>query len=85
MFEWLPYNQNELSEVPLGEAGRRHWLRDKYVARQRPQLERYRAETVAAYGAERSKKIEWVEPYEVSEYARPLTPELRKKLFPFVP
>ncbi len=85
MFEWLPFNQGELAEVPLGEAGRRHWLRDKYVVRQRPQLERYRAEVVAAYGAERAKKIEWIEPYEVSEYARPLTPELRKKLFPFVP
>jgi LmbE family N-acetylglucosaminyl deacetylase len=85
MFEWLAFNQNELAEVPLGEAGRRHWLHDKYVARLRPQLERYRAEVVAAYGVERSKKIEWIEPYEISEYAAPMTPALRKKLFPFVP
>lgn len=85
MFEWLPFNQNELSEVPLGEAGRRHWLHDKYAARQRPQVERYRREITSTYGADLGKKIEWVEVYEISEYAAPLTAELRARLFPFVP
>ncbi|MGC3971236.1 MAG: PIG-L deacetylase family protein [Pirellulales bacterium] len=85
MFEWLPYNQNELDEVPLGEAGRRHWLRDKYVDRMRPQLERYRHEVLSTYGPELAKKIDWVEVYEISEYAAPLTSDKRAPLFPFVP
>lgn len=85
VFEWLPFNRGELDDVPRGEAGRRHWLRDKVAARFRSVAERYRRETIAAYGDAAAQKIAWVEPYEISEYASPLTPELRKKLFPFVP
>ena len=85
VFEWLPYNQSELGEVPLGEAGRRHWLREKLAARLRPQAERYRQEVLSTYGPDLGKKIEWIEVYEISEYAAPLTAAGRARLFPFVP
>jgi LmbE family N-acetylglucosaminyl deacetylase len=85
VFEWLPYNRSELADVPLGDAGRKRWLKIHVADRLKRQSERYRRETVAAYGATAAQKIEYVEPYEVSEYASPLTAELRKKLFPFVP
>jgi N-acetylglucosamine malate deacetylase 1 len=84
VFEWLPFNRNETADVPLGDAGRKHWLRDKLALRFRQMAERYRQHTVAYYG-EAAARIQFVEPYEVSEYASPLTPELRKKLFPFAP
>ncbi len=81
----VPYNQSELGEVPLGEAGRRHWLREKLAARLRPQAERYRQEVLPTYGPDLGKKIEWIEVYEISEYAAPLTSAGRARLFPFVP
>lgn len=85
VFEWLPYNRSELADVPLGEAGRKRWLKTHVVERLRRQSERYHREIAAAYGVAAAKTIEFVEPYEVSEYASPLTAELRKRLFPFVP
>lgn len=84
VFEWLPYNRSELADVPLGEAGRKRWLKTHVVDRLRRQTDRYRRELAAAYGAA-AQAIEFAEPYEISEYASPLTAELRKKLFPFVP
>jgi N-acetylglucosamine malate deacetylase 1 len=85
VFEWLPYNRSELADVPLGDAGRKRWLKTKVLERLRKQSDRYRRETVAVYGEAAARQIEFVEPYEVSEYASPLTHELRAKLFPFVP
>ena len=82
-FEWLPFNRNELSEVPRGEAGRKHWLRDQIGARYRKQAERFYPVTAAFYGDAAARKMQWIEPYEISEYAQPLTPELRRRLFPF--
>jgi LmbE family N-acetylglucosaminyl deacetylase len=85
VFEWLPYNRSELADVPLGDAGRKRWLKTHVVERFERQTERYRKETVAAYGEAAARNIQFIEPYEISEYASPLTAELRKKLFPFVP
>ena len=85
VFEWLPYNRSELADVPLGEAGRKRWLKTKVIERLERLTERYRGETIAVYGAANAEKIQFIEPYEISEYASPLTPELRAKLFPFVP
>lgn len=85
VFEWLPYNRSELADVPLGEAGRKRWLKTKVIERLQRLTERYRGETISAYGAANAEKIQFIEPYEISEYASPLTPELRAKLFPFVP
>jgi LmbE family N-acetylglucosaminyl deacetylase len=85
VFEWLPYNRSELADVPLGDAGRKRWLKAKVVERLRRQSDRYRREIAAVYGDAAARQIELVEPYEISEYASPLTAELHRKLFPFVP
>lgn len=82
-FEWLPFNWNELHEVPRGDAGRKHWLRDKIAERFRKRTERFYPATAAVYGEAAARRMQWIEPYEISEYARPLTPDLRRLLFPF--
>jgi LmbE family N-acetylglucosaminyl deacetylase len=84
VFEWLPFNQGLSADVPADAAGRRAWLRRWFQDRLRPQASRYRNELIATYGQERGSRIEWAEAYEISEYAAPLTPELRRKLFPFI-
>lgn len=84
VFEWLPYNQNIVDQLPADDAGRRRWLREWYLQRLRPQADRYRAELVVAYGENRGAAIEYAEIYEISEYASPLNDEARERLFPFV-
>jgi len=85
MFEWLPFNRSALGEVPSGEAERRGWLDAWFRDHLRPMAVLYRRELMLAYGPERGGAIEFAEVFEVSEYASPLTPELRRRLFPFLP
>jgi LmbE family N-acetylglucosaminyl deacetylase len=85
VFEWLPFNRGGAEQVPAGAAARRAWLRDWYMAYLRPQADRYRQELVATYGQTRGAAIEYAEVFEVSEYAAPLDPAARWRLFPFVP
>lgn len=84
VFEWLPYNRGE-ANVPAGAAARRAALRQWYLERLRPQADRYRAELASTYGAARAGQIEYVEAYEISEYASPLDAAARRRLFPFLP
>ncbi len=85
MFEWLPYNRGVLDEVPSGEAERRTWLDAWFREHLRPMAILYRRELMLDYGPERGGAVEFAEVFEVSEYAAPLTPELRLRLFPFLP
>lgn len=81
-FEWLPFNRGVAEQVPEGEVARRQWLRDWYLGYVRPQADRYRDALVARYGDERGRQIEYAEVFEISEYAAPLTADLRQRLFP---
>ena len=84
VFEWLPFNQR-VENFPTDAAERRAVLRAWYLERLRPQAERYRAEIVRTYGPARGAALEFVEVYEISEYATPLDRAARAKLFPFLP
>jgi LmbE family N-acetylglucosaminyl deacetylase len=85
VFEWLPYNRGVLEQVPADAAGRRDWVRGWYLGRVRHYAERYRDRLIETYGADRGRKIEFAEVFEISEYASPLDAEARQRLFPFVP
>ncbi|MEX0702257.1 MAG: PIG-L deacetylase family protein [Planctomycetales bacterium] len=81
-FDWLPYAERRLEEVPADEAGRAAWLRGWFHERNRPRVESFREMLVQTYGAERGRAIEFMEAYEISEYAGRLDDELRATLFP---
>ena len=85
VFQWLPYLQGALDEVPSDDHQRFRWLRDWYARAARPRADRYRRELIAAYGEERGGQIEFAEIYEISEYAAALDDSTRQKLFPFAP
>jgi N-acetylglucosamine malate deacetylase 1 len=85
MFEWLPWLEGKLDEVPADEGGRVAWLRRWYAGQIRPRADRYRAALVAAYGSDRGRLIEFAEVYEISEYGSPLDTAARGRLFPFCP
>jgi N-acetylglucosamine malate deacetylase 1 len=84
LFEWLPYNERIEDKVPGDPDGRRRWVFEFYAARLRPNADRYRDRLIELYGEERGRKIEWVEAFEISEYAAPLDDAGRERLFPLV-
>lgn len=81
-FEWLPYNQGILDQVPQGLAERKTWLAAKIAERLRKVADRFRMELVRAYGPE-GEGVQFAEAFEGCEYGSPLTAENAPRLFPF--
>ncbi len=81
-YEWLPWTERKLDEVPESYADRRAWLGKKMRARFRNS---FIDETKAMYGRARARTFELAESFQVCEYGRqPSRNELRE-LFPFLP
>ncbi len=85
MYEWLPYNRGVLDQVPAGAAARKAWMAASWLGRFQETADRYRSQLVTQYGRARGGKIKYAEAFEVCEYGAPLTPEYRRRLFPFLP
>lgn len=85
VFEWLPYNQGILHQVPDGEAARRAWLHEQYATPNQVLADRYRDVLGHLYGVEVAVGIRYAEAFETSEHGAPLTAESRSRLFPFLP
>ncbi|MEM2914048.1 MAG: PIG-L family deacetylase [Candidatus Bathyarchaeia archaeon] len=83
MYEWLPYNQGILNEVPKTEEERLNWLQKKWASRNREIANKYREQLVKYYGKERGSKIEYAEAFEKCEYGSSLPEEKVKTYFPF--
>ncbi|MCC6416792.1 MAG: PIG-L family deacetylase [Gemmataceae bacterium] len=83
-YEWLPYNQRILDQVPKDEAARRAWLGEQVRERLRRRADRYRDLLVHAYGRERGLVVRYAEAFEACEYGAPLDEAARRRLFPFV-
>jgi LmbE family N-acetylglucosaminyl deacetylase len=84
-YEWLPYNEGVLDQVPATETARRDWLGAQTQARLRARADLYRERLVRTYGAERGARVEYAEAFEACEYGAPLDEPARRRLFPFVP
>ena len=82
MYEWLPYNVGTLDEIPDDDAGRREWLRDRWLPDFAAIADRYRDQLVEQYG-EAGADVRYAEAYEHCEYGGRLTDENRPVLFPF--
>ncbi len=86
MYEWMPFNQGILDQVPEDEAKRRTWLVDTllagYFKTMRDDLE---APLTALYGAKRASAIRYVEAFEFCEYGAGLKSAEVHALFPFLP
>ena len=82
VYEWLPWHDGILDQVPADAAARKRWLRGErspeLTAAVRAALEKW-------YGAERAKAIKQAEAFEICEYGRRPSPEDIKRLFPFLP
>jgi N-acetylglucosamine malate deacetylase 1 len=65
-------------------AARKAWLRKSWwVRRNAAEADRFRDDLVKWYGADKGKKVQFAETFEVCEYGRRPSAEELKKLFPF--
>ena len=82
MYEWLPWHDGTLDQVPKDPAARKEWLK-KTRSREIPPAVR---EAVARwYGADVAGTVTHVEAFEVCEYGARPDEAMLKKLFPFAP
>jgi LmbE family N-acetylglucosaminyl deacetylase len=81
MYEWLPWHDGKLDEVPKDPAARKQWLAKERPSRVWPD---WKAALEKWYGAQ-AASVQHAEAFELTEYGRqPDEAELRK-LFPFFP
>ena len=78
-YEWLPWIDGRLDAVPKDSAARRRWLGEQWT---RPVDSCVRASLERRYGAERARRIQHAEAFQVCEYGRKPTREELEEIFP---
>jgi LmbE family N-acetylglucosaminyl deacetylase len=81
MYEWLPWVDGELQNVPKGAAERRVWLKTRAGA----PTPAVRASLVKWYGPEKGNAVRYAEAFEICEYGMRPDDAMIRKLFPFLP
>lgn len=82
LFEWLAYHDGIDDTVPEGESERLDWVQAWLSKQIRPRAVRFRDELAAARGEADASAIEFIEMFEISEYARQPSREEIRRLFP---
>jgi LmbE family N-acetylglucosaminyl deacetylase len=81
MYEWLPFNRGNLSEVPATDEERRIWLGK--TRKGGSDASPYREKLIEFYGKDKGMAIEYCEAFQDSGYGTRLTAENLKVYFPF--
>ncbi len=82
MYEWLPYNRGDLSEVPATDSERRKWLGETRMSNSN--AEAYRSKLIEQYGSEEGSKVKFCEAFQDSGYGVRLSSENLYHYFPFL-
>jgi LmbE family N-acetylglucosaminyl deacetylase len=85
VYEWLPYNDNHLADVPTDPEERFRWFVAKHEKRFMIDADLLRPVLKRIYGEQRGSSIRTAEALMFSEYGLSVTPEIRQRLFPFIP
>ncbi len=83
VYEWLPWNNGTISQVPKGIAERREWMAKSRRNEAEQIANKYRDKLISLYGAEKGSKIRYAEGFEDSEYGTRLNKANIPVLFPF--
>ena len=83
MYEWLPYNNGILNQVPAEEKQRRTWLAQQRSPAIEQVAEESRALLKQHYGDAKGAAVRYAESFEACEYGKKLTQEMVHWLFPF--
>jgi LmbE family N-acetylglucosaminyl deacetylase len=79
MYEWLPWVDGRLDQVPKDAVARKQWLTGARAGRVSPAL---RAALEKRYGAEQGERVRHAEAFELCEYGRRPSLDDLEKLFP---
>jgi len=82
-YEWMPYNQNKLDQVPTDPAERKKWMAAQWVPPMAKDADRFRDLLQKLYGKERGAKVKYAEALEFGEYGGKIDETAFKRLFPF--
>jgi LmbE family N-acetylglucosaminyl deacetylase len=85
MYEWLPWLEKRLDEVPKDPAERRAWLGEAWRPFFERQTEVVRSGLAKWYGTEQADAAEFAEGFELCEYGHQPTDDEIRWLFPFLP
>jgi LmbE family N-acetylglucosaminyl deacetylase len=85
VFEWLPWLDGRLQDVPGDEPGRHAWLRQWFLRYLNQRLDQFRTEFETACGPCPPDRLCAIEVFEISQYGAPLDPAARPRLFPPAP
>ena len=82
-YEWLPWVDGTLDQVPKDPAARRAWLATQ---RQKRQITiAIRASLIRWYGAEKANQVKNAEAFEICEYGKQPDDDEIRRLFPMLP
>lgn len=77
LYEWLPWIDGMLDQVPATEEDRLQWLTSRMLKRDGRVADQFRAELLGRYGDERGRTVICAEAFEIGEYgARPAKRDL---------
>ncbi len=85
MYEWLPWLDGKLDEVPSGAVERMAWLRKDWAPVFKMLTDAGRPALKAWYGLRRARQIRYAEAFEICEYGHQPTKTELAQLFPFFP
>nr|WP_295928449.1 PIG-L family deacetylase [uncultured Dyadobacter sp.] len=83
-YEWLPWTDGNLANVPKDVNERKNWLL-KSMERRSSVTPEIKASLDKWYGADKAEKIKYVEVFEITEYGKQPNAEEVKRLFPMLP
>jgi len=81
MYEWIPWTQGTLDDVPSDAVARRMWLMQQRAEKYARRGDRFREQLIARYGPERGKTVEHVEAFEACEYGSSMNDEQVERFF----
>jgi len=82
-YEWLPFVENVLGQIPASESERRKWLEGSWGEWLRSMTDCARGRLAERYGDEKAAAIRWAEPFELCEYGSRPAAQDWERLFPF--
>lgn len=80
-YEWLPWVDGELDQVPKGAAERKEWLAKRWARNITPAV---RASLEKWYGAEKAAGVKYYEAFEICEYGKQPGEDEIRRLFPML-
>ena len=81
-YEWLPYNEKILDQVPSSLGGRRRWLEERWSSWLERVADDHRGRLLETYGEEHGRGVRFAEAFEISEYGAVPSPADLPRLFP---